>query len=311
MIIQSSNMTSSALRRYETHTRQGRSFSPPLESTTKSSNASNSNSVQTSDIQKLRQETLDYLLNLLFGRRYMKSEREYSFTAMADGEQSTASNIGYFYEEQEMIHFETTGTAITADGRELSFQLDLSMSRSYMEISGDNIQFNQPYVCDPLVINLNGSGTTVTDQKFLFDIDGDGNEESISQLGAGNGYLALDQNEDGIINNGNELFGTKSGNGFKDLAVYDKDQNGWIDEADEIFQKLKVWTVDENGVSTLLSLKEAGVGAIYLGAKDTPFSLTNSQNEVNAIIRQTGMFLFESGRPGTIQQVDMAISNIS
>lgn len=311
MIIQSSNMTSSALRRYETHTKQGRSFSTPLESTTKSSNASNSNSVQTSDIQKLRQETLDYLLNLLFGRRYMKLEREYSFTDMADGEQSTASNIGYFYEEQEMIHFETTGTAITADGRELSFQLDLSMSRSYMEISGDNIQFNQPYVCDPLVINLNGNGTTVTDQKFLFDIDGDGNEESISQLGAGNGYLALDQNEDGIINNGNELFGTKSGNGFKDLAVYDKDQNGWIDEADEIFQKLKVWTVDENGVSTLLSLKEAGVGAIYLGAKDTPFSLTNAKNEVNAIIRQTGMFLFESGRPGTIQQVDMAISNIS
>lgn len=311
MIIQSSNMTSSAFRRYETHTRQERSFSNPFESTIKTSKASNSNSVQTSDIQKLRQETLDYLLNLLFGRRYTKLERKYSFTDMADGEQSTASNIGYFYEEQEMIHFETTGTAITADGREISFQLDLSMSRSYMEISGDNIQFNQPYVCDPLVINLNGNGTTVTDQKFLFDIDGDGDEESISQLGVGNGYLALDQNEDGIINNGNELFGTQSGNGFKDLAAYDKDQNGWIDEADEIFQKLKVWTVDENGVSTLLSLKEAGVGAIYLGAKDTPFSLTNAKNEVNAIIRQTGMFLFESGRPGTIQQVDMSISNIS
>ena len=84
-----------------------------------------------------------------------------------------------------------------------------------------------------------------------------------------------------------------------------------MDEEDEILQKLKVWTVDENGISTLLSLKEAGVGAIYLGAKDTPFSLTNAKNEVNAIIRQTGMFLFESGRPGAIQQVDMAISNIS
>ena len=29
-----------------------------------------------------------------------------------------------------------------------------------------------------------------------------------------------------------ELFGTKSGNGFADLAKYDSDGNGWIDEAD-------------------------------------------------------------------------------
>ena len=68
-----------------------------------------------------------------------------------------------------------------------------------------------------------------------------------------------------MINDGNELFGTKSGDGFKDLAKYDKDRNGWIDEADDIFDDLRIWTKDEQGNDKLLTLKEAGVGAIYLG----------------------------------------------
>ncbi len=39
------------------------------------------------------------------------------------------------------------------------------------------------------------------------------------------------------INDGSELFGTSSGDGFKDLATYDEDENGWIDENDSIFSK--------------------------------------------------------------------------
>ena len=37
-----------------------------------------------------------------------------------------------------------------------------------------------------------------------------------------------------------KLFGTSSGDGFKDLAEYDEDGNGWIDENDSIFNRLKV-----------------------------------------------------------------------
>ena len=38
-----------------------------------------------------------------------------------------------------------------------------------------------------------------------------------------------------------------TGDGFKDLAMYDEDGNGWIDENDEIFSKLLIWSKDENG----------------------------------------------------------------
>ena len=104
-----------------------------------------------------------------------------------------------------------------------------------------------------------------------------------------------------------ELFGTKSGNGFKDLAIYDNDGNGWIDENDEIFEKLLIWTKDENGKDILYHLKDAGVGAICLKSVNTEFSHNSlHNNRTNAIVRQSGIFLYENGMTGTVQQLDLA-----
>ena len=80
-----------------------------------------------------------------------------------------------------------------------------------------------------------------------------------------------------------------------------------IDEADSIFQKLKIWTMDENGISTLLDLKEMGIGALYLGYENTEFSLKNDSHETDAVIQKTGLFLYEDGNAGTMQQLDLAI----
>lgn len=53
--------------------------------------------------------------------------------------------------------------------------------------------------------------------------------------------------------------------------------------------------MDEYGNSTLVGIREAKVGAIYLGYEDTEFSLNNAQNKTNAVIRKTGIFLYEDG----------------
>lgn len=74
---------------------------------------------------------------------------------------------------------------------------------------------------DPLVINLNSSTAQVTDQKFYFDLDADGTADRISMLKSGSGFLALDKNGNGKIDDGSELFGTQSGDGFADLEEYD------------------------------------------------------------------------------------------
>lgn len=218
--------------------------------------------------------------------------------------QTVTSN---FFSEQEVTAFSTVGKVCTADGRELNFGVSIEMSRSFVQETECYTEQNYT-VTDPLVLNLDTNIANVKDMKFYFDLDADGTEEEISELGAGSGYLALDKNGDGTINDGSELFGTKSGDGFADLAAYDGDKNGWIDEADEVFSKLKVWTKDENGENVLLNLKEAEVGAIYLGSAATQFSLNNAEtNETNALIRKTGVFLRENGTAGTVQHVDLVL----
>ena len=213
-----------------------------------------------------------------------------------------------FFSEQEVTCFSATGIVQTADGRSLDFRVDLEMSRSFMEETIITDTTEQIF-CDPLVINLDAKGATVTDQKFFFDLDADGTEESISFVGEGSGFLALDKNGDGQINDGTELFGTKSGDGFADLAAYDTDQNGWIDENDEVFNRLKVWTKDADGNNKLVDLKQADVGAIFLGKVGTEFSLNSLEdNQTNGMIRSTGVYLKEStGAAYTIQHVDLAL----
>ena len=82
--------------------------------------------------------------------------------------------------------------------------------------------------------------------------------------------------------------------------------NGWIDENDSIWQRLKVWTQNEDGEDELYTLKESGVGAICLQRANTDFTLNNDHNETNGAIRKTGIFLYENGNVGTVQHLDLA-----
>ena len=213
----------------------------------------------------------------------------------------------YYHEETENTGFATQGTVKCADGREINFNLNVTMSRSFQEYYEENVRMMEVSMCDPLVINLDGNIAELSDQTFLFDLDGDGQKDEINRLGAGSGFLALDKNGDGVINDGNELFGTKSGNGFADLAAYDTDHNGFIDEGDEICDKLKIWVMDENGEGQLYSLAEKGVGAICLQNAATDFAITDENNQAKGRIRNTGFFLYENGEAGSVQHVDMTL----
>lgn len=212
-----------------------------------------------------------------------------------------------FVSESESTTFASSGMVKTQDGRSIDFNIEVSMSRAFT--SQINTLTTQNYIkTDPLVINLDTDIGSVTDQKFLFDLDSDGDEEEISFAGKGSGFLALDRNGDGRIGDGSELFGTKSGDGFKDLAAFDEDGNGWIDENDSIYSKLKVWTKDEDGNDFLINLKDADVGAIYLDNADTQFSLKDGNNRLNGEIKKTGIYLHEStGAAGTLNHVDLAV----
>lgn len=261
------------------------------------------------DNLKMQVKTINYLLRLLLYKRAGGSNEtmeevmnQYEAVSPTNYYANYSSTSSYY--EMEKTSFKTTGTVVTADGREINFGVDVSMSREFYSQTTTNFSTNLQYI-DPLVINLDSNPTSVSDLKFEFDLDCDGKKENISILNKGTGFLALDKNENGEIDDGSELFGTSSQDGFRDLAEYDLDGNGWIDEADDIFDKLKIWQVNEDGSKNLYTLKEKGVGAICLKNVNTQFSLNDENNNTNACVRKSGVFLFENGKSGTLSHIDM------
>jgi len=209
--------------------------------------------------------------------------------------------------ETEQTSFSAQGVIKTADGKEIRFDLQLVMQREFQSQENVSVRAGDAVKKDPLVINFSGTAAQLTDTKFAFDINADGTQDKISFVGSGSGFLALDNNGNGKIDNGSELFGTKSGNGFADLAKYDSDGNHWIDQNDAVYDKLRVWAKDASGKDSLTTLAQRGVGALYLGSIATPFSAKSASNTLQGQVRASGAYLNENGTAGTLQQVDLAV----
>jgi len=212
------------------------------------------------------------------------------------------------YSEFEQTNFQTSGVIQTTDGREIAFSLAISMSRSYLEESDISIRLGDARKKqDPLVINFNGTATQLTNQRFKFDLNSDGQNENINFATNGSGFLALDRNNDGKINNGSELFGANSGNGFADLSLLDTDHNGWIDENDSAYGQLRILTKNAAGNDQLSTLKQTNIGALSISAIETSFELKEPNNTLLGQIKNSGIFLRDDGSAGTIQQVDLTV----
>ncbi len=212
----------------------------------------------------------------------------------------------HYRHEQESSAVAFSGVVRTADGREIAFDVGLHMQREFYESSVAYTAQTAP-LSDPLVITYNGNAADLTTEKFAFDLNMDGMEEQISFVSPGSGgFLALDKNKDGRITDGGELFGPQSGDGFAELARYDDDRNGWIDAADQIYYDLSVWEKDADGGDRLTALVDTGIGAIYLNAAETPFRITDAENQTLGQVRATSVYLTEDGGAGTVQRIDLA-----
>jgi len=224
------------------------------------------------------------------------------------------AGFGLVYEQREVIEetertqFSAQGVVRTADGREIRFTLQLDMQRSYRQESSFSLRLGDATAIDPLVINFDGTAAQLQDQRFAFDLNGDGETENVPLLAGNRGYLALDTNQNAVIDNGLELFGPGTGNGFAELARHDSDGNGWIDEADPIYQQLRVWTPSADGTGRLQTLAELGVGAVQTATSaTTPFALRTADNTPLGAVRSTSVYLREDGGVGTVQQIDLSV----
>jgi hypothetical protein len=151
--------------------------------------------------------------------------------------------------------------------------------------AGCDCQFSSPIIID---IEDEGFHLTSAEGGVNFDIGVLGYKEGVAWTDPGyhNAFLVLDRNNNGLIDDGKELFGSASPqpksndpNGFRALAEFDKPDNGGngdgvIDANDAIWPRLRLW-VDANhdGVSQpeeLFPLEDKGVYSISLEYKLTP-----------------------------------------
>jgi hypothetical protein len=211
--------------------------------------------------------------------------------------------------EFEQMQFAAGGVVKTADGQEINFSLALQMQRQTLQEEhlavtiGDAPQTQ----IDPLVLNFDGSAAQLRSGTFKFDLQADGTSEDLPLLGRATAFLALDKNQDGKINDGSELFGPATGQGFAELSKYDSDSNGWIDENDQVYSQLRLWRPDADGKGSLSTLADQQVGAICLQSVATPFTYKTESGESQGAASATGVYLNEDGTPGTIQEINYLV----
>jgi len=56
----------------------------------------------------------------------------------------------------------------------------------------------------------------------------------------------------------------------------------------------------------MYTLQEKNIGALYLNAINTSFTIKNSQNETLGQVAESSIFVKENGEVGSIQRVDLA-----
>lgn len=153
----------------------------------------------------------------------------------------------------------------------VEFAFGVSFAQEYESVPLQVLKREQ--LKDPLVINFTNKPVPLSGTNFDFDIDIDKDQQtdSIAMLEAGHGFLALDRNGDHIINDGSELFGAQSGDGFDELLEFDGDQNGFIDENDSIFAKLSVRVKNEDQ-DEMISIEQACLAVIALDNFDSPYT---------------------------------------
>ncbi len=153
---------------------------------------------------------------------------------------------------------------------------------------------------DPLVLDLDGDGieTIAMDSSGVrFDHNDNWFAEETGWLKGDDGFLVLDENGNGRIDDGRELFGGFGQTGTQELATHDSNQDGVITVEDAVWGDLRVWQdKDEDGVvdaGELQSLDDLGI--VELSLATTPVNTTNPQRTT---FLDKGAFTWANGLSG-------------
>ncbi|MDH2129608.1 hypothetical protein N5J77_00610 [Sphingobium yanoikuyae] len=155
---------------------------------------------------------------------------------------------------------------------------------------------------DPLTIDLDGDGIetiSLDNSTAYFDVDGDLFAERTGWVKDGDGFPILDANGNGRVDGIGEMFGSREGSGFAELALYDCNGDGAITAADLIWSSLQMWQDRDRDAITdaseIKSLAQLGVVSINLSA--TALGVMTPQN---AHLVSISTFTFDTGRTSRV-----------
>ena len=225
------------------------------------------------------------------------------------------------YESYDPYNSEWDFGVMTPEMLEQLKQRSGEMSEDIKNQSSNYEESQNQYQRDPLIINFSGTDeiefTSLSDG-INFDLDNNGFDEKTAWIKNKDGFLAIDINGNGEIDNGGELFGDcfimpngiMSSNGFEALRSLDTNKNGKIDDNDDLFgnvsvnqnetdeeytlfDQLVVWYGDE-GRKDYVSLKSLNVDYIDLNCFPDPYNSENgTDNERSARREETSYVYFK------------------
>lgn len=175
----------------------------------------------------------------------------------------------------------------------------------------DNLNNASGAVYDPILLDLNGNGYEIERKSSgaYFDLNCDGFAERINWT-TKDAILAVDKNGNGIIDDGNEVFGDffvlengqRARNGFEALSQFDSNNDGLIDENDASFDDLLLW-IDSNGngiseEGELSSLSSHNIKSISLD-----YTTVNASTSSEAIIGNQSVFTYTNDVQNTLGEM--------
>jgi RHS repeat-associated protein len=149
---------------------------------------------------------------------------------------------------------------------------------------------------DPLVLDLDGDGielVSIEDSTVQFDLNADGFTDQTGWVKGDDGLLALDENQNGRIDDIRELFGDATTDGFIELKTLDSNNDNLINARDAKFAELRIWQdFNQNGITDpgeLNPLAQLNISSISLTT--TSSNVTNQGN----LIRSIGKYTLANG----------------
>ncbi len=174
---------------------------------------------------------------------------------------------------------------------------------------------------DPLTLDLDSDGLETVGidpaNPILFDHDGDGVANATGWIKPDDGFLVLDRNGNGLIDNGTELFGDSTplvaggtaADGFAALAQEDTNHDGLVNSNDANWDNLRVWQdANSDGITDageLHSLESLGITGFHVAKSENTTRLGNGNQ-----IADLGSYIRDDGTEGTVGQITGGMADI-